>query len=73
MLYGVEAAGAVEAESAADRVMARIQAYRETKGQIERARDDTEAPADAENETGDESSVPWIVAPVLHAWKWIVD
>ena len=73
MLYGVEAAGAVQTESAADAVMARVQAYREIKGQIERARDDTEAPADTENETRDDSSVPWIVAPVLQAWKWIVD
>lgn len=36
MLYGVEAAGAVPAESAAEGVMARVQAYREIKGQIER-------------------------------------
>lgn len=63
MLYGVEAAGAVQAESAAEAVMARVQAYREIKGQIERARDDTEAPADTENETRDDSAVPWIVAP----------
>ena len=73
MLYGVEAAGAAQAESAAEAVMARVQAYREIKGQIERARDDTEAPTDTENGTRDDSSVPWIVAPVLQAWKWIAD
>ena len=73
MLYRIEAAGATPAESAADAVMARVQAYRDIKGQIERARDDTEAPSDSENETGDHSSVPWIVAPILQAWKWVVD
>jgi hypothetical protein len=72
MLYGIEATGATPAESAADAVMARVQAYRDIKGQIERARDDTEAPTDTENETGDDSSVPWIVAP-RQAWKWVVD
>ena len=73
MLYRIEAAGATPAESAADAVMARVQAYRDIKGQIERARDDTKAPADTENETGDDSSVPWIVAPILQAWKWVLD
>jgi hypothetical protein len=55
MLYGIEAAGATPAESAADAVMARVQAYRDIKGQIERARDDTEAPTDTENEAGADS------------------
>ena len=72
MLYRIEAAGRRPAESAADAVMARVQAYRDIKGQIERARDNTEAPTDTENETGDDSSVPWIVAPILQAWKWVL-
>ena len=73
MLYGIEAAGATPAESAADAVMARVQAYRDIKGQIERALDDTEAPTDTENEAGADSSVEWIVDPIRQAWKWIVD
>ena len=72
MLYQVEAAEATTpAESAADAVMARVQAYRDIKGQIERARDDTGAPTDTENQTGD--SVPWIVDPIRQAWKWVTE
>ncbi len=40
MLYGIEAApGAAPADSAVDAVMARVQAYREIKNQIQQARD----------------------------------
>ena len=73
ILYGVDAAGATPAGSAADAVMARVQAYREVKGQIERARDDAEAPTESTGEKRDDSSVPWIVAPIRQAWKWVVD
>jgi hypothetical protein len=75
MLYQIEATGATRGESAAEAVIARVQAYREIKGQIERARDDTEdePPNDTKNDTGEDSSVPWLVAPVREAWKWIVD
>jgi DNA-binding helix-hairpin-helix protein with protein kinase domain len=73
MLYGIEAAGMTPVESAADAVMARVQAYRDIKGQIERARDDTEAPTDAEDKAGGDSSVEWIVDPIRQAWKWVVD
>lgn len=41
MLYGIEAApDATPTDSAADAVMARVQAYREIKNQIQRSRDD---------------------------------
>ena len=73
MLYGVEAAGATPAESAADVVMARVQAYREIKGAIERARDDAQAPTESRREKHDDSSGPWIVAPIRQVWKWVVD
>lgn len=74
MLYGIEAAEATQAESAADAVLARVQAYRDIKGEIERARDDTGEPTDTVNGTGDDdSSVPWVVAGIRQAWKWVVD
>lgn len=71
MLYQIEASGATPGESAAEAVIARVQAYREIKGQIERARGDAED--ESPNDTGEVSSVPWLVAPVREAWKWIVD
>lgn len=71
MLYQIEASGATPGESAAEAVIARVQAYREIKGQIERARGDAED--EPPNDTGEVSSVPWLVAPVREAWKWIVD
>lgn len=41
MLYGIEATpGSAATDSAVDAVMARVQAYREIKNQIQRARDD---------------------------------
>ena len=42
MLYGIEATPeAAPTDSAVEAVMARVQAYREIKSQIERARDTT--------------------------------
>lgn len=72
MLYKVEAIEATTpAESAADAVMARVQAYRDIKGQIERAREDSGAPTDTENRADD--SVSWIVDPIRQAWKWVTE
>jgi hypothetical protein len=74
MLYRIEAAAATPAESAADAVIARVQAYRDIKGQIELARNATEAaPADAGNKQGNDSAVPWIVDPIRQGWKWVFD
>jgi len=73
LLYGIEATGATPAESAAVVLLARLHAHRDIKGQIERARDDTEAPTDAEDKAGGDSSVEWIVDPIRQAWKWVVD
>jgi hypothetical protein len=76
MLYGIEAIPETPSGSTADAVMARVQAYREIKRQIERARDDgddNDSARDADTETGDHSPVSAIVASFHQAWKWVFD
>lgn len=71
MLFETEATRATHDQSSTDAVMSRVQAYRDIKGEIERARDDAETPIGADRGTDGESSVTWAVAPLRQAWKWI--
>ncbi|MGW0157822.1 hypothetical protein ACWDUN_00730 [Mycobacterium sp. NPDC003323] len=69
LLYVTDTAHAVPVESAADSVIARVQAYQEIRGQIVRARAD-----DMHSESKGESEEPsWIPAPLRDAWKWIAE
>lgn len=73
LLYLSDAPKVTPAESAADGVIARVQAYKDIKGQIERARIDAELPADTKNEPGEAPSASWIPTPLRDAWKWVAE
>ncbi|WP_149480497.1 hypothetical protein [Mycolicibacterium sp. P1-18] len=73
MIYGAESTAPSSSESGADAVIARVQAYREIKGELERARVDVNAVDSDKNDSSHDSSASGISSSLRGAWKWITE